>query len=79
MIKNGVATFLVFGALLGVSAQAAPTPPAFVQTQVTSGDAVEKVIRHFGTRRRFGWGHWRFGSANHYYSGTGPNKSARKH
>lgn len=63
MIKYGAASFIAFGALLGVSAQAEPMSPGFVQTQVKSGDAVQKVWHRWHHRRWgsgwSGWGHSR--------------------
>jgi hypothetical protein len=52
MIKYVVAAFIACGVFLSVSAQAAPTLPAFVQAQVASGDVVQKV---WHCRRWSGW------------------------
>jgi hypothetical protein len=48
MNKYAVAAFIAFGALLGVSAQAAPASPAFVQTQAASGDAALQKVWYYG-------------------------------
>jgi hypothetical protein len=70
MNKYAVAAFIAFGALLGVSAQAAPVSPAFVQTQAASGDAaLQKVwyrrygygYRHYGYRPYYGYGYRHYG------------------
>jgi hypothetical protein len=82
MIKYIVAAFIAFGALMGISAKAAPVSPSIVQTQVISGDVVQKVQHwRWGSRgRRWGWrgGHWRWGSRgwhsrwrSHYRWGSG--------
>ena len=74
--KYAVAAFIAFGALLGVSAQAAPVSPAFVQTQAASGDAaLQKVwyrrygygYRHYGYRPRYGYGYRRYGYGYRHY------------
>jgi len=67
--KYAVAAFIAFGALLGVSAQAAPVSPAFVQTQAASGDAaLQKVwYRRYGYGyRRYGYGYRHYGYRRHY-------------
>jgi hypothetical protein len=77
MIKYVVAAFIAFGAMLGVSAQAAPvtSPSTTLQAQVTQDEAVQKVWHcrrwsgGWGCGRRWGWGwhgrwrsHHRWGS-----------------
>lgn len=59
-MKHIVAAFIALGALLSVSAQAAPTSPAFVQAQqaVTPSGAVEKVWWYGGWGYRPYWGGW---------------------
>lgn len=71
--KYAVAAFIAFGALLGVSAQAAPVSPAFVQTQAASGDAALQKVhygyhRHYGYRPYYGYryGHYRHHGYGHY-------------
>jgi hypothetical protein len=82
MIKYVAAAFIAFGALLGVSAQAAPVSPSIVQTQVVTGEAIQKVQhwrwgsggrRWHGGRRghgRWGWG-WHNRWRSHYRWGSG--------
>jgi hypothetical protein len=73
MIKYLVAAFLACGALLSISAQAVPTSTASVSTQLSSGDAVQKVSDITGHRRwryryrRWGYrGYHRWGYRGHY-------------
>ena len=56
MIKYAVAAAIAVSMMLGVSAQATPSSPAFVQAQVKSGDLVQKVYHC----RRWSGG-WRCG------------------
>jgi len=74
MNKYAVAAFIAFGALLGVSAQAAPTSSAFVQTQAASGDAALQKVHYYGYRRygyhhgyRPYYGYRRYGYHRHIY------------
>jgi hypothetical protein len=69
MVKYVVAAFMAFGALLGGSAQAAPPSPAFVQTQVTPGDAIQRVWRRWSSRRAR-WGHLGHGRLGSYRKQT---------
>ncbi len=43
MIKYTLALLIAFGAMLGISAQAAPAAPAFMQAQIAPDSAVQKV------------------------------------
>jgi hypothetical protein len=64
MKKYAVAAFIASGVLLGMSVQAAPTSPAFVQAQAKSADAVQKVrhLRHSGSAGHSAhWSHGRWG------------------
>jgi hypothetical protein len=76
MNKYAVAAFIAFGALLGLSAQAAPVSPAFVKTQAASGDAALQKVHYYGYgyHHRHYYGHrpyYRYGYGYHrrYYGG----------
>ncbi len=57
MIKYIVAAFIAFGAMLSVSAQAAPTPSAIVHAQAVSSNTVQKVWhRHYYYYRWYCYG-----------------------
>ena len=70
MIKYAVAALIAFGALLGVSAQAAPSSPgtSAVQGQVT-GSAVKVWGYGYGRRGYYGYGYGRrgYGYGRGYY------------
>jgi hypothetical protein len=72
MRKSLLAISIAFGALICVSAQAAPlsSPSAIMETQIASNDAVEKV-QHW--RWGSGWhnrwrSHWRWGSRGNWHN-----------
>jgi hypothetical protein len=60
MMKYIVAAFIAIGAMLSVSAQAAPLSPAFVQAEqaIATGVAVEKVCWGGGCGWGGGYGGW---------------------
>ncbi len=60
MIKYAIAAGIAVGMMLGVSAQAAPTSPAFVQAQAGTSSAVQKVwhCRRWSGGWRCGHRHW---------------------
>ncbi len=65
MKKYVLAIVIAFGALFGLSVQAAPlsSQTSIIKTQVATGDAVEKVQHwRWGSRGRWHGGHWRWGS-----------------
>jgi hypothetical protein len=65
MKKFLLAGAVVFGALLGVGAQAAPvTGPAAIQVEAVQADAVQKVFYRGGRGR--GYGRWGYRGYHHY-------------
>jgi hypothetical protein len=83
-----LAIVIAFGALFGLSVQAAPltSKPTVIESQVVAGDAVQKVQHwRWGSHRGGHWrwgsrgGHWRRGSHGGWGGGWGWHNRWRSH